>query len=66
MCALSARSQTSNSSLVLSSRYQELTKQLEDFRVSSPPTSKSAEITLELELVHLRQVPATNTIKTPY
>jgi hypothetical protein len=55
MCALTARSQTSNNSLVLSSRYQELTKQLEDFRVSSPPMSKSAEITLELMLVRKPQ-----------
>lgn len=42
-----------NSSLILSSRYQELTKQLEDFHVSSPPMTKSAEITMQLMLVHL-------------
>ncbi|KAF1834511.1 hypothetical protein BDW02DRAFT_579576 [Decorospora gaudefroyi] len=54
MFALTARSQPkSNNSLILSSRYQELTKQLDDFRVSSPPMSKSVEITLELMLVHL-------------
>ncbi|KAF2025610.1 MFS general substrate transporter [Setomelanomma holmii] len=39
--------------LILSSRYQELTKQLDDFRVSSPSLSKGSEITLELMLVHL-------------
>jgi hypothetical protein len=54
MCALTARSETkSNNSLILSSRYQELTNQLENFRVSSPPMSKAVEITLELMLVHL-------------
>ncbi|KAF1939128.1 C6 transcription factor RegA [Clathrospora elynae] len=54
MSALTVRSQIkTNNSLILSSRYQELTKQLEDFRVNSPPMSKSAEITLELMLVHL-------------
>jgi hypothetical protein len=54
MCALTARSPAkSNNSLILSSRYQELTKQLEDFRVSSLSMTKSVEITLELMLVHL-------------
>lgn len=42
-----------NNSLILSSRYQELTQQLEDFRVSSPPLNRSLEITLELTLLHL-------------
>ncbi|KAH9863488.1 hypothetical protein IAQ61_009766 [Plenodomus lingam] len=42
-----------NNSLILSSRYQELTKQLEDFRLSSPPLTPSSELTLELTLVHL-------------
>ncbi|KAH7402666.1 hypothetical protein BKA66DRAFT_507566 [Pyrenochaeta sp. MPI-SDFR-AT-0127] len=42
-----------NPSLILSSRHQELTKQLDDFRISSPPLTKSLEITLELMLVHL-------------
>ena len=40
-------------SLILSSRHQELTKELEDFRVNSPPLSKSVEIILELMLMHL-------------
>lgn len=54
MNALTGRSQSkANNSLVLSSRHQELTQKLEDFRVSSPPLSKSMEITLELMLVHL-------------
>ncbi|CAO2657356.1 Nn.00g034820.m01.CDS01 [Neocucurbitaria sp. VM-36] len=54
MSALTVRSHTkANNSLILSSRYQELTKQLEDFRVGSPPLSKSLEITLELMLLHL-------------
>ncbi|EDU50414.1 C6 transcription factor RegA [Pyrenophora tritici-repentis Pt-1C-BFP] len=54
MCTLTTRSQAlSNNSLILSSRYQELTKQLEDFRVSSPPMNKTVEITLEIMLVHL-------------
>jgi hypothetical protein len=42
-----------NNNLILSSRYQELLKQLEDFRLSSPALSKANEITLELMLVHL-------------
>jgi hypothetical protein len=42
-----------NNSLILSSRHQELTKQLEDFHVNSPPLTKSNEIALELMLVHL-------------
>jgi hypothetical protein len=41
----------SNNSLVLSSRYQELTKLLEDFRACSP--AKNLDITLELMLMHL-------------
>ncbi|CAA9965743.1 C6 transcription factor RegA [Pyrenophora teres f. maculata] len=54
MCTLTTRSQAlSNNSLILSSRYQELTKQLEDFRVNSPPMNKTVEITLEIMLVHL-------------
>ena len=54
MSALTMRSDSNaNHSLILSSRYQELTKQLEDFRLSSPPLSKSSEIMLELMLVHL-------------
>ncbi|KAI4703069.1 hypothetical protein J4E81_001946 [Alternaria sp. BMP 2799] len=54
MCALTSRSQSlSTNSLILSSRYQELTKQLEDFRLSTPPMTKSVEITLEMLLVHL-------------
>jgi hypothetical protein len=54
MSTLSIKSSIkANNSLILSSRYQELTKQLEDFRVSSPPLSKGSEITLELMLVHL-------------
>ncbi|KAL1796297.1 hypothetical protein ACET3X_004837 [Alternaria dauci] len=54
MCALTSRSQSQpTNSLILSSRYQELTKQLEDFRLSTPPMSKSVEITLEIMLVHL-------------
>jgi hypothetical protein len=42
-----------HNSLIVSSRYQELVKQLEDFRVSSPSLSKSNEITMELMLLHL-------------
>ncbi|RAR07511.1 MFS general substrate transporter [Stemphylium lycopersici] len=54
MCTVTLRSKsTSNNSLILSSRYQELTKQLEDFRLSCPPMTKSVEITLEIMLVHL-------------
>lgn len=54
MAALTGKSRAkANNSLILSSRYQELTKQLEDFRLSSPPLNKSVEITLELMLVHL-------------
>jgi hypothetical protein len=54
MSGLTSRSRSKvNNSLILSSRHQELTQQLEDFRVSSPPLSKSIEITLELMLVHL-------------
>lgn len=53
MAGLSKSQTQANNSLIISSRYQELTKQLEDFRLSSPPLTKSAEITLELMLVHL-------------
>jgi hypothetical protein len=54
MSALDSRSHTkANNNLILTSRYSELVKQLEDFRVSSPPLSKGSEITLELMLVHL-------------
>jgi hypothetical protein len=42
-----------NNNLIVSSRYQELNKQLEDFRVNSPSLGKSHEITLELMLLHL-------------
>jgi len=42
-----------NNNLIVTSRYQELNKQLEDFRVSSPPLGKGQEITLELMLLHL-------------
>ncbi|KAF2688094.1 C6 transcription factor-like protein RegA [Lentithecium fluviatile CBS 122367] len=51
---LTAKSQLkANNSLIVSSRYQELVKQLEDFQVSSPSLSKSHEITMELMLLHL-------------
>lgn len=54
MSSITTRSQLkANNSLILSSRHQELTKQLEDFRVSSPPLSKTSEIMLELMLIHL-------------
>jgi hypothetical protein len=54
MSTLTSKSHSkANNNLILSSRYQELLKQLEDFRVSSPPLSKSSEITLELMLLHL-------------
>ncbi|KAJ4374151.1 hypothetical protein N0V83_002892 [Neocucurbitaria cava] len=55
MNALSVKShaKANSNSLILSSRYQELTKQLDDFRVGSPPLSKSLEVTLELMFVHL-------------
>jgi hypothetical protein len=54
MSTLASKSHSkANNNLILSSRYQELLKQLEDFRVSSPPLSKSSEITLELMLLHL-------------
>jgi hypothetical protein len=54
MSALAAKSRAkASNNLILSSRYQELVKQLEDFRVSSPPLSPSDEITLELMLLHL-------------
>jgi len=54
MSTLAAKSHAkSSNNLILSSRYQELVKQLEDFRVSSPPLSPGNEITLELMLLHL-------------
>jgi hypothetical protein len=54
MSSLCARSfSKANNSLILSSRYQDLVKQLDDFRVSCPTLSRSDEITLELMLVHL-------------
>ena len=54
MSALSVRSPSkAHNSLILSSRYQELTQQLEDFRISSSPMSNSVEILLELTLLHL-------------
>jgi hypothetical protein len=54
MSALASKSHVkANNNLIMSSRHQELVKQLDDFRVSSPPLSKSNEITLELMLVHL-------------
>ncbi|KAH6620555.1 hypothetical protein C7974DRAFT_364213 [Boeremia exigua] len=54
MSSLGSRSPVkTHNSLILSSRYQELTKQIEDFHLSSPPMTKSAEITMELMLVHL-------------
>jgi hypothetical protein len=54
MSSLGARSPAKgHNSLILSSRYQELTKQIEDFHVSSPPMTKTAEITMELMLLHL-------------
>ena len=54
MSSLGARSPAKgHNSLILSSRYQELTKQIEDFHVSSPPMNKTAEITMELMLLHL-------------
>ncbi|KAF3032495.1 hypothetical protein E8E12_003344 [Didymella heteroderae] len=54
MNSLGARSPAKgHNSLILSSRYQELTKQIEDFHLSSPPMTKTAEITMQLMLVHL-------------
>lgn len=54
MCGLTGRSRSKmTNSLILSSRHQELTQQLEGFRVSSPPLNKSLEITLELMLLHM-------------
>jgi hypothetical protein len=54
MSALTIRAQLkTNNNLILSSRHQELTQQLEDFRVSSPYLCRSSEIALELMLVHL-------------
>jgi hypothetical protein len=41
------------SSLILSTRYQELTKQIEDFHISSPPLTLSAEIFMQLMSLHL-------------
>lgn len=54
MCTVASRASCgSNNNLILSSRYQDLTKQLEDFRLSCPPTNKSVEIILETMLIHL-------------
>lgn len=54
MSALGSRSSIKgHNNLILSSRYQELTKQIEDLHVSSPPMTKSVEITMQLILVHL-------------
>ncbi|USP82360.1 uncharacterized protein yc1106_09634 [Curvularia clavata] len=54
MCTVASKAPSgSNNSLILSSRYQDLMKQLEDFRLSCPPTNKSVEIILEIMLVHL-------------
>ncbi|KZM19729.1 nucleic acid binding [Ascochyta rabiei] len=54
MSSLGARSPAKgHDSLILSSRYQELTKQIENFHVGSPPMTKTAEITMELMLLHL-------------
>ncbi|KAH9868347.1 hypothetical protein J1614_007419 [Plenodomus biglobosus] len=53
MAGVAKSSHKANNSLILSSRYQELTKQLEEFRLSSPILTKSVEITLELMLLHL-------------
>jgi hypothetical protein len=54
MSSLSTRSPAkAHNGLILSSRHQELTKQIEDFRVSSPALTKTAEITMELMLLHL-------------
>ena len=54
MSALGSRSPIkAQNSLILSSRYQELTKQLEDLHVSSPPMTMTTEITMEVILVHL-------------
>jgi hypothetical protein len=54
MSSLDTRSTArENNSLILSSRYHQLTKQIDDFHVSSPPMTKSTEITMELMLLHL-------------
>ncbi|KAF3046227.1 hypothetical protein E8E11_004133 [Didymella keratinophila] len=54
MNSLGARSPAKgHNSLILASRYQELTKQIEDFHLSNPPMTKTAEITMQLMLVHL-------------
>lgn len=54
MASMASRSRNkANTSLILSSRYQELTKQLDDFKVSSLSLSKSDEITFEIMLLHL-------------
>ena len=54
MSSLGARSPAKgHNSLILSSRYQELTKQIEDFHISTPPLTKTAKITMEVMLVHL-------------
>jgi hypothetical protein len=54
MIALTSKSYSeAGQNLILSSRYQELRTQLEDFRISSPPLNEGNEISLELMLVHL-------------
>lgn len=54
MSSLSTTSTSkTNNSLIMTSRYQDLVKKLEDFRVSSLQLSKSAEMTMELMFMHL-------------
>ncbi|KAF3004387.1 hypothetical protein E8E13_010054 [Curvularia kusanoi] len=54
MSALGSRSPgKGHNNLILSSRYQELTKQLQDLHVSSPPMTKTTEILMEIIHVHL-------------
>jgi hypothetical protein len=54
MSTLSIKSPSkTHNNLILSSRYQDLAQQLEDFRISSPPMSNSVEVMLELMLLHL-------------
>jgi hypothetical protein len=54
MSTLSIKSpMKAHNNLILSSRYQDLTSQLEDFRINCPPMNNSVEVMLELMLVHL-------------
>jgi hypothetical protein len=54
MSTLHVRSPSkAHNNLILSSRHQELTQQLDVFRISSSPMGKSVEILLELMLLHL-------------